>query len=1328
VTDVLKKVAIGLGALSVLGLTSPAQAAMPTVRMVEAPLISPDQISSLYGSATTHTAGPTAWTTTAPDMAATARALGAQRVGAANGGLTADQYADRVAAYVRNNIAIEFRFGLGKGGRGALIDQSGTPFDQADLMVQLLREGGLASSYKFGVITLDARQFGLWSGLVKGLNPAAQTFTVDGKAACQLLANGGIPATVNGQNDCAQVSGDLSSVTLAHIWVQVNGKLYDPAYKTHRLSNPVDLASLAGCGGGLSACGSSVTMAALTNAQSDLTSSVAYIQNVNAASVTTTMDNFAKNIEAGLRTTYSDRTYREVIGEKGVDTSYAPVAGAALPYPSSASYDWSCAGPSVLCGVPDQYRSKVTIGAHGQDSVLFADELAGRHVLLGYGLSADSIGIISYSCQTCGVFETKKVEHPTANTTYTTTLSSLYLHIAVDHPYAALSGQYGDEDNSLIVYNTQATTPIIVSMGDSSASTQGFFNDLEAQYNSQFQGTSSPSSLTPVGRVGQVLYQQAQVEHAVGGLFAAPITRHHTLGVINQGTINAVNAVSIVSATSDATARAAAFQTTEVLASVFEGTVDNISMRLSAPSLFATLNEKGDRFLSFAHGNVAAGLAQLSNYDTGNKNRIQAGAAEGYDFIVPQNAFPGCFSMQANADRTDLSGTECALITAVPSLASMDGRVSYLTDNQVKAQSVNQPGQAPTVKPADYSLKQKQYYDVDLARGALNLHPAPDLVTGAGDFPYSLSFTRTYDSSVETRENRSNPPQGYDVHSYSSLATQYVSTSNWDGVGFGPYLGGGWTHNYLIQATIGPGAGGAFGQDSPLQASTLLASAAAIQGLYQDATFERRLSAMFVADWAIDHLVDNTVTLTMGPKTLAFTRLPSGVWLPPTGTQGQMTVSGTRNVRMMTVDGGFKKYLYRNLQIDYYDAGGSRLTLTRPAPFTTNNIPRTTGNAARASSWTFPDGVAVSFAYNDQNLTKVSNNLGRSLTFTSRGPQDGTMYEDPILKTVTDDNGRSVSYALSNCTAPRSLACNTFKVTLPGGDIETYSYAADAVSPDPAKLVRSNYRLRRWYTPGDQTNAFRTVVYDSLYRVASITDPLAHTTQYFVTSLGNDYSKTAEQLDPDYSSTTFRFDEFGSLVESVDALTRKTLKSYDAARRVIRTTAPEGDYVTYGYDVRSNQTSEVHHPKVGFVTPDISTSATYGEAGKVTCDYPASCNKPRETFDALNNKTTYEWNDTTGQLTVVKGPLLGVLQPRVDFGYSSLAASGGGTVSLLTSKVEQVDDGASRKTTYAYDAANHQVLSSITADDGRLNLRSCFKYDPTGNLIGMTDPRATVCP
>jgi len=94
----------------------------------------------------------------------------------------------------------------------------------------------------------------------------------------------------------------------------------------------------------------------------------------------------------------------------------------------------------------------------------------------------------------------------------------------------------------------------------------------------------------------------------------------------------------------------------------------------------------------------------------------------------------------------------------------------------------------------------------------------------------------------------------------------------------------------------------------------------------------------------------------------------------------------------------------------------------------------------------------------------------------------------------------------------------------------------------------------------------------------------------------------------------------------------------------------------------------------------------------------------------------------------VKGPLLGVLQPRVDFGYSSLAASGGGTVSLLTSKVEQVDDGASRKTTYAYDAANHQVLSSITADDGRLNLRSCFKYDPTGNLIGMTDPRATVCP
>jgi hypothetical protein len=61
--------------------------------------------------------------------------------------LPADQFAQNVYDYVRKNIDVEFRYGLGKGGLQAMIEQSGTPFDQAELMMQLLNQGGASASW-----------------------------------------------------------------------------------------------------------------------------------------------------------------------------------------------------------------------------------------------------------------------------------------------------------------------------------------------------------------------------------------------------------------------------------------------------------------------------------------------------------------------------------------------------------------------------------------------------------------------------------------------------------------------------------------------------------------------------------------------------------------------------------------------------------------------------------------------------------------------------------------------------------------------------------------------------------------------------------------------------------------------------------------------------------------------------------------------------------------------------------------------------------------------------------------------------------------------------
>jgi hypothetical protein len=65
------------------------------------------------------------------------------------------QNVDLIYEYVRNNIEIVPMFGLQKGALGALIDRSGTAFDQAQLMVELLRSSGYTASYQHGTITLN---------------------------------------------------------------------------------------------------------------------------------------------------------------------------------------------------------------------------------------------------------------------------------------------------------------------------------------------------------------------------------------------------------------------------------------------------------------------------------------------------------------------------------------------------------------------------------------------------------------------------------------------------------------------------------------------------------------------------------------------------------------------------------------------------------------------------------------------------------------------------------------------------------------------------------------------------------------------------------------------------------------------------------------------------------------------------------------------------------------------------------------------------------------------------------------------------------------------
>lgn len=293
-------------------LATPAQTAadVPAVKLLKAPLTSPSDAWDYYGNSTVHTNGVAYSATRAPEIREIAKALGAGR-------LATDEYTSAVYKYVRDNIKPDFRFGLSKGASGAIIDQSGTAFDQAQLMVELLREGGVTAGYVIGTIGLSNAEFTAWSG-VSGA-----------KAVCQFLADGGIPAEINSSTNCENLgTGNFLTLRMAHIWVSANSKKYDPAYKEQIQKSGIDLAAAMGCGTQTSpTCGSAILNSVPAVGIYPGTTNVTYVQNANSTSIDAQLKAYATNLESRIKsdsvTTKNNLQIEDIVGGLKIDASAA---------------------------------------------------------------------------------------------------------------------------------------------------------------------------------------------------------------------------------------------------------------------------------------------------------------------------------------------------------------------------------------------------------------------------------------------------------------------------------------------------------------------------------------------------------------------------------------------------------------------------------------------------------------------------------------------------------------------------------------------------------------------------------------------------------------------------------------------------------------------------------------------------------------------------------------------------------------------------------------------------------------------------------------------
>ncbi|MBX9802004.1 MAG: hypothetical protein K2Y04_04475 [Caulobacteraceae bacterium] len=279
---------------------------------------------------------------------------------------------DLIYAYVRNTVDTTFTYGVGKGAMGSIVDRNGTAFDQAQLMVLLLRAAGKTASFKNGTITLDAAQFTAWTGITRA------------DAACRLLANGGIPGVVNGLStaDCNYGSANVSSVTMAHVWVVANisgtDYVFDPAYKPYTVKAGADVRAIAGLTTG------QALQDASSGVQAGTDSGVAYVRSLNATGLNSRIQSAANALQTHIDANLQSGEVEDLIGGRQIveiPTSTA-LRQTTLPYTSSVTHSWS--------NVPDAYRASVTVQITKvspsnasvyntiADRVLYFDDIYGR--------------------------------------------------------------------------------------------------------------------------------------------------------------------------------------------------------------------------------------------------------------------------------------------------------------------------------------------------------------------------------------------------------------------------------------------------------------------------------------------------------------------------------------------------------------------------------------------------------------------------------------------------------------------------------------------------------------------------------------------------------------------------------------------------------------------------------------------------------------------------------------------------------------------------------------------------------------------------------------
>jgi RHS repeat-associated protein len=481
-----------------------------------------------------------------------------------------------------------------------------------------------------------------------------------------------------------------------------------------------------------------------------------------------------------------------------------------------------------------------------------------------------------------------------------------------------------------------------------------------------------------------------------------------------------------------------------------------------------------------------------------------------------------------------------------------------------------QPGGANNGQNNPNKDGEKKTDPVGTFTGAFTLDTL-DLTIGSQEFPYSLSFGRSYNSK-----------------------SQYVS---------GP-LGRGWNHSHNINATLASHGMFAMGQQYSVPACATIANMFVSVDLAADnARPVSKLMTITICDnWWVDQMVNNAVVVSYPNSTnQIYIKQPDGSY----------SRSANNYPNKLTLVGGL-------------------FVVTTPQGVKTNF-----NSAGQISSIVYPNGVSVSYTYTSGKLTSISNGLGRTLTlnytgnlltsvtdgtgrsvsYTVDGSSNLTVFQDANGQNTTyvyDQPGRMAQYFLPAFPAT-AFVTNVFDSL---SRVKTQANARSQVSTFYISGPRTemvdpvgNKEVLYYNQLGSTTRkidalGFETkTVYDGLNRIIKVTQPEGNYQQFTFDANDNPLSKT---------SVAKSGSGLANIVENMtyDSTWAK-LKTYQDGR---------GNTTTNTYDPANGNLLTIQRPMVGGQTPTVTM--TYNGRGQMLTRTDETSIVTQYSYDVSTEKMT----------------------------------------------------------------------------------------------------------